>query len=119
MTLYRTVAAIAATALTFTAVAANAGSLRVDGGQITKEVVFNLADLQTEQRAQIVYDKITDVAAEVCAVDGDAPAWVLAEDQDCMNRAIGGAVADLDSDALRQVHQNARGVASSYARNDK
>ncbi|ESQ88155.1 hypothetical protein ABAC460_15965 [Asticcacaulis sp. AC460] len=119
MKIVRTIAAITAAAFAFTAVAAQAEVLQLSEGQKIKKVVFNTADLKTEQRAQTVYTKIRAVAAEVCGVDGDAPASVLAEDQDCISRAVNGAVADLDNDNLRQVHQNARGTAQSYARNDR
>ena len=119
MTLSRTLAAVAVATLTFTSFAANAGTLRMDGNQVTKKVVFNSADLQSEQTARTVYAEISNVAAEVCVVDGAAPASVVAEDRDCMERAIDGAVADLNSDALRQVHDNARAAAPAYARNDR
>jgi UrcA family protein len=119
MKIIRNLAAITAAAFAFTAVAAQAEVLQIEDGHLVKEVIFDKADLKTEQRAQTVYAMIRDVAAEVCAVDGDAPAWVLAEDEDCVNRAISGAVADLDNDNLRQVHQNARGMAQAYARNDR
>ncbi|EGF89818.1 hypothetical protein ABI_42410 [Asticcacaulis biprosthecium C19] len=119
MKIVRSFAAVAAVAFAFTAVAAQAEVLPIDDGRVFKKVVFNTADLQTEQRAQTVYTKIRDIAAEVCGVDGDASSWVLAEDEDCMNRAVNSAVADLKNDNLRQVHQNARATAPAYARNDR
>ncbi|ESQ74640.1 UrcA family protein [Asticcacaulis sp. AC402] len=119
MKAYSILATVALATLTFSAVSASAETLRIKNGHAVKTVSIDHNDLRDEYRAAQVYVRLEKVAAEVCQVDGDAPAWVLAQDRDCVQRALVGAVADLNSPALSQVHANAGATAQSYARNDR
>ena len=74
-----------------------------DHGMTTKPFTVATTDLQTPQGAQDAYNRLVDVAEQVCEVDGAAPDWVLAQDRECVADAVNGAIADLHSEPLRQV----------------
>lgn len=102
-------------------------AVRYQHGVPVRPFTVNNSDLQTQQGARRVYDRLRDVAGDVCGVNGNAPDWVLAQDRQCVDEAISGAVADLNSDSLRQIataDRDARGPhnggnAPAYARADR
>ena len=96
--------------------------IRVSAGETDKTISIRNADLQSEAGARTVYSQLRETAAEVCDVDGQAPDWVLVQDQECVDSAVSGAVDDLHSEPLRHVHLAAisrDATAPAYARDDR
>lgn len=96
--------------------------VRVGAGEAIKTIAIRNTDLQSEAGARSVYSQLRNAAVEVCDVDGEAPDWVLVQDEECIDNAVSGAVDDLHSEPLRHVHLAAisrDATAPAYARDDR
>ena len=66
-----------------------------DGNTVTKKVSYADLNIQTPEGAKVLYKRIVSAAYAVCPDYGD-----LNETFQCVNKAIAGAIKQVDSPAL-------------------
>jgi UrcA family protein len=75
-------------------------------------VTFETRDMREPGRAEAIYARIERAAKTACWIDGEGPAFRLADDRACQKQAVDEAVADLHSDEINRLHAAHTGSTS-------